>query len=70
MSAIEVDAGRVPAIRDLIARRVGNFLAAIEQELAIEAGLSKRKKSKKRVRIGLTAFESEHWPAGSTRDNR
>jgi uncharacterized protein YfaA (DUF2138 family) len=70
MSAIEVDAGRVPVIRDLIARRAGNFLAAIEQELAIDAGLSHRKKSKKRVRIGLTAFESEHWPAGSTRDDR
>jgi hypothetical protein len=69
MSAIEVDAGRVPVIRDLIARRAGNFLAAIEQELAIEAGLSHRKKSKRRVRIGLTAFESEHWPAGSTREN-
>ena len=62
MSSIEVDAGRVPVIRDLIARRAGNFLAAIEQELAIEASLPQRNKSKKRVRIGLTAFESEHWP--------
>jgi hypothetical protein len=68
MSAIEVDALRVPAIRDLIARRAGNFLEAIEQELAIEASLSQRKKSKKRVRIGLTAFESEDWPDGSTRE--
>ena len=64
MASIEVDALRVPVIRDLIARRAGNFLAAIEQELAIEASLSHRKKSKKRVRIGLTAFESEHWPSG------
>jgi hypothetical protein len=70
MSSIEVDASRVPVIRDLIARRAGNFLAAIEQELAIEASLSHRKKSKKRVRIGLTAFESEHWPSGSTREKR
>src|ERR1700733_15206973 len=69
MPAIEVDALRVPVIRDLIARRAGNFLTAIEQELAIEASLSHRKKSKKRVRIGLTAFESEHWPAGSTRED-
>jgi len=70
MSSIEVDALRVPVIRDLIARRAGNFLAAIEQELAIEASLSHRKKSKKRVRIELTAFESEDWPAGSTREDR
>ncbi len=69
MPSIEVDALRVPAIRDLIARRGGNFLAAIEQELAIEASLSYRRKSKKRVRIGVTAFETEHWPAGSTRED-
>ena len=67
MPAIEVDAARVPVIRDLIARRVSNFLAAIEQELAIESSLSHRRKSKKRIRIGLTAFESERWPAGSIR---
>jgi hypothetical protein len=70
MPSIEVDARRIPLIRDLIARRAGNFLAAIEQELAIETSLSRRRKSKKRVRIGLTAFESEHWPAGSTREDR
>jgi hypothetical protein len=70
MRSIEVDALRVPVIRDLIARRAGNFLAAIEQELAIEASLSHRRTSRKRVRIGLTAFESEHWPAGSTREDR
>jgi Family of unknown function (DUF6502) len=70
MPSMEVDALRVPAIRDLIARRAGNFLVAIEQELAIEASLSHRRKSKKRVRIGLTVFESEHWPDGSPRDGR
>jgi uncharacterized protein DUF6502 len=69
MPSIEVDAVRVPAFRDLIARRTGNFLAAIEQELAIEASLSNRRKSKKRVRIGLTAFETERWPAESTRED-
>jgi hypothetical protein len=67
MPSIEIDALRVPVIRDLIARRAGNFLTTLEQELAIEASLSHRGKSKKRVRIGLTAFESEHWPPGSTR---
>src|SRR3984885_199074 len=70
MASIEVDALRVPAIRDLIARRTGNFLAAIEQELAIEASLSPRRKSKKRVRIGLTAFESERRAVGSTREEQ
>ena len=70
ISSIEVDAGRVPVVRNLIARRAGNFLAAIEQELAIEAGLSRRNKSKKRVRIGVTAFESEHWPSVLTREDR
>jgi hypothetical protein len=70
IAPIEVDAGRIPAVRDLIARRAGNFLAAIEQELAVEASLSHRRRSKKRVRIGLTAFESEHWPARSTREDR
>jgi hypothetical protein len=69
MRSIEVDGRRVPAIRDLIARRAGNFLAAIEQELAFEASLSNRRKSKTRVRIGLTAFETERWPAESTRED-
>src|SRR6202167_165111 len=70
MPSIEVDALRIPAIRDLIARRAGNFLAAIEQELAIETSLSRRRKSKKRVRIGLTAFESERRAVGSTREEQ
>jgi hypothetical protein len=70
MASIEVDALRVPAIRDLIARRTGNFLAAIEQELAIEASLSHRKKSRKRVRVGLTAFESERPVVRSAREER
>ena len=69
MPSIEVDALRVPAIRDVIARRGANFLAAIEQELAFEASLSYRRKSKQRVRIGVTAFETEHWPARSTRED-
>jgi hypothetical protein len=54
-------------MRDLIARRAGTFLSAMEQELAIEPSRSSRRKSKKRVRIVLTAFQSEHWPAGSNR---
>jgi hypothetical protein len=59
MPSIEVDAARVPFVRDLIARRAGNFLAAMEQELAVEARGSRRRKSGERIRVGLTAFESE-----------
>jgi len=59
MPSIEVDAARAPFVRDLIARRAGSFLTALEQELALEARVSRRSKSGKRVRIGLTTFESE-----------
>jgi hypothetical protein len=65
--SLEVDPERVPFIRDLVARRAGTFLAAIEQELAIEAGPARRRKSGQRTRIGLTAFQSEHWPPKSNR---
>lgn len=59
MPTIEVDAARAPFVRDLIARRASNFLTAMEQELAIEAGGSRRRRSRQRVRIGLTAVETE-----------
>jgi hypothetical protein len=59
MPSIEVEAARLPFVRDLIARRAGNFLAAMEQELAVGAGGSRRRKSGERVRVGLTAFQSE-----------
>jgi hypothetical protein len=59
MPSIEVDVARVPFVRDLIARRAGNFLAAMEQELAIEASGSRRRKSGERVRVGLTTIETE-----------
>jgi hypothetical protein len=59
MPSIEVDAARVPFVRDLIARRAGNFLAAMEQELAVEASAPRRRRSSERVRVGLTAIESE-----------
>lgn len=59
MPTIEVDAARAPFVRDLISRRASNFLAAMEQELAIEASGSRRRRSRQRVRIGLTAVETE-----------
>src|SRR5579863_6835784 len=52
--AIEIDAGRLPLIRDLISRRTGTFLTAIEQEIAVVAG-GVRSRAGKRVRVGLTA---------------
>src|SRR5580692_903463 len=36
--SIEIDASRLPIIRDLIARRTGTFLTAMEQELTVLAG--------------------------------
>ncbi|MGA8708637.1 MAG: DUF6502 family protein [Steroidobacteraceae bacterium] len=59
MPEIEVDVARAPFVRDLISRRAGNFLAAIEQELAAEASERRRRRSRQRVRIGLTAVATE-----------
>jgi Family of unknown function (DUF6502) len=59
MASIDVDASRVPFVRDLIARRAGNFLAAMEQELAVEVGGARPRRSDRRVRIGLTAIHTE-----------
>jgi len=59
MPTIEVDATRAPFVRDLITRRTGNFLAAMEQELAVEASGARRRRSRRRVRIGLTAIATE-----------
>jgi Family of unknown function (DUF6502) len=69
MRSIEVDPARVPAVRDLITRRTGNFLAAIQQELAVEASSPHRMKTKRRVRVGLTAFETEKWPRESSQED-
>jgi hypothetical protein len=66
MRSIEVDAVRVPAVSDLISRRAANFLAAIEQELELDAKASRRRKTQNRVRIGLTAFQTERGSAGPT----
>jgi len=59
MPSIEIDTDRIPFVRDLIARRAANFLAAMEQELALETRRSSQRKSGPHVRVGLTAFESE-----------
>jgi hypothetical protein len=59
MPAIEVDAERLPIVRALIARRASTFLSAVGQEFAAEATASRRTRSKRRVRVGLTVFASE-----------
>ena len=57
--SIEIDAGRLPIIRDLIARRTGTFLTAMEQELTVLAGNVRSRRAGKRIRVGLTAVETE-----------
>lgn len=59
MPSITVEPARVPFIRDLIARRAGDFLAAMEQELAVEARATRARKPNARVRIGLTTIATE-----------
>ena len=56
---IEIDAARLPMIRDLIARRTGTFLTAMEQELSVLVGSVRSRRAAKRVRVGLTAVETE-----------
>jgi hypothetical protein len=57
-ASIEIDAGREPFVRDLIARRAGTFLTAVEQELAVATAGARPARSGKRVRVGLTAVET------------
>lgn len=59
MPEIEVDVARAPFVRDVISRRAANFLEAIGQELAAEAKEARRGRSRKRIRIGLTAIATE-----------
>jgi len=58
MPSIEIDAAREPFVRDLIARRTGNFLTAMEQELAVATASPRLQRTGKRVRVGLTAVET------------
>jgi hypothetical protein len=62
MRVIEVEPERIPAVRDLINRRATTFLAGMEHELADEAGKGSRAKRKRRIKVGLTIFQTEHTP--------
>jgi hypothetical protein len=61
MPSIEVEAARLPFVRELIARRASTFLSALGQEFSAE-GRASRRKLKRRVRVGLTAFQTERSP--------
>ena len=61
MPSIEVDAARLPFVRELIARRASTFLSALGQEFSAEERAARRK-LKRRVRVGLTAFQTERSP--------
>jgi hypothetical protein len=59
MRVIEVEQKRVPAVRALIARRATTFLAGMERELAVETNRSPRDKRKRRIKVGLTIYQTE-----------
>ena len=63
MPSIEIDAARLPIVRELMARRASTFLSALGQEFSAETKASRGKKSKQRVKVGLTAFQTERSPA-------
>jgi Family of unknown function (DUF6502) len=59
MREIQIEAERIPAIRELISRRSTTFLGGIEHELAVEENKSPRGKQKKRINVGLTIYQTE-----------
>jgi len=59
LASVEIDAGRAPFVQDLISRRAGTFLTALEQELTAAVAGAQAPRSGKRMRIGLTAIETQ-----------
>jgi hypothetical protein len=59
MPVIEIEEGRIAAVREIIGRRATTFLAGMEHELATAVNASKRGKSKRKIKVGLTVFETE-----------
>jgi hypothetical protein len=64
MRPVEIDADRMAAVTDLIARRSANFMNSMAQELSPEAPRSRHAKARKRVTIGLVTFQTARRPAG------
>jgi hypothetical protein len=62
MRVVEIERGRIAAVRELINRRATTFLAGMEHELAVEAKRARRVKRKGRIKIGLTIYQTERGP--------
>jgi hypothetical protein len=62
ITVLNIDASLLPVVRNIINNRASTFLVAMENELAIEANKSRRRKGRRRVKIGLTVFETERMP--------
>jgi hypothetical protein len=60
MPAIEVEEEALPALRELIGRRMASFMARLEQELRSQAEPAGRVHQKRTVRLGLTVFATEN----------
>ena len=63
IAGIEIDESLLPGVRNLINTRASTFLVAMENELAIEAIKSRRRRGRLRVKVGLNVFETETLPS-------
>ena len=58
---IELDANRLPVVREVINRRASAFLQSLEQELASERTRPIRDRRRKTARLSLTVLETKHF---------
>lgn len=56
---LDIDVSLLPIVRNIISNRASTFLLAMANELAIEANKVRRHAKTKRVKVGLTVFETE-----------
>ncbi len=63
IAGFEIDESLLPVVRNIINTRASTFLVAMENELAIEAIKSRRRRGRLRVKVGLTVFETETLPS-------
>ncbi len=59
LPAIELDASRLPVVREVINRRASAFLQSLEQELASETTRPVRDRRRKAARLSLTVLETK-----------
>jgi hypothetical protein len=62
MAGVDVEEEALPALRELIGRRMAAFMARLEQEIRTQAEPSGRAPQKRAVRVSLTAFVTENGP--------